>query len=215
MLVLGVGVRYRPVADGIVHCERCGGDRPYRRWSGRRFFHLLFVPVAPLDRTGEHVQCTICKTCYRVELLAVPTTGQMLTALAAGSRAAALAMLRAGNRASRPARRRAIQAIRSSGTPGYDDARLAADLGCCRPPGPAAARGRAAEAGPAVRALAVQLEAHAREWFLAEMVRIGLADGPLTDAERHAARRIAEHLGMTQAHAQDVIWLTEEAAPTG
>jgi tellurite resistance protein len=58
----------------------------------------------------------------------------------------------------------------------------------------------------------VQLAVPAREWFLAEAVRIGLADGMLSDDERHVAREIAAQLGMTPAQARGVIAMTEEGA---
>ena len=65
---IGSGIYYRTIASGIFHCERCGGDRPYRHRTGRRWAQFLGIPVMPLDRTGEHLRCTICRTCYRVEL---------------------------------------------------------------------------------------------------------------------------------------------------
>jgi len=97
-------VYYRAVAGGVFHCERCGGDRRYRQRSGRRWAALLGLPIFPLDRTGEHLQCAACRTCYRVELLAVPTIEQMHTALLGATTAAALAMLNAGGTASQAAR---------------------------------------------------------------------------------------------------------------
>ena len=60
--------------------------------------------------------------------------------------------------------------------------------------------------------MGAQLAVPAREWFLAEVVRIGMADGPLTDAERDAARAAGAGLGMTQAQVLGVITLTEQAA---
>jgi enoyl-CoA hydratase/carnithine racemase len=45
-----------------------------------------------------------------------------------------------------------------------------------------------------------------------EAVRIGLADGMLSDDERHVAREIAAQLGMTPAQARGVIAMTEEGA---
>ncbi len=44
------------------------------------------------------------------------------------------------------------------------------------------------------------------------MVRIGLADGQLSDEQRHAARQVAANLGLTAAHAYGVITMTEEGA---
>jgi hypothetical protein len=217
MLIVGTRVCYRVVGGGTFHCQRCGGDRTYRHRSGRRWFHLLRVPVLPLASTGDHLRCAICRTCYRVDLLAVPTTAQMQAALLAGTIAAALAMLAAGEPGSAVARRNAIDLIRAAGSPDCDEASLAAALGQSSSArgmtGPAAASWP--DDAPVLSELAVQFEMHAKEWFLANVVRIGLADGPLGAGELQVVRTIAGFLGMTAAQAQDVIWLTEEAAQAG
>ncbi len=86
LALVGSRVCYRTIGSGVFHCERCGGDRPYRHRSGRRWAHLLGIPLALLGGTGEHLRCTVCRTCYRVELLAVPTIEQMLVALLVGTK---------------------------------------------------------------------------------------------------------------------------------
>ena len=97
-----------------------------------------------------------------------------------------------------------MDAIKGAGIDDYDDAALDADLSS------AAVLGQD-RAGPLNR-LAIQLAVPAREWFLAEIVRIGLADGMLSDDERHAAQEVAAQLGMTPAQARGVISMTEEGA---
>jgi hypothetical protein len=216
---------------------------------------LFGIRLARLGGTGEHLRCAICRTFYRVELLAVPTIEQMLVALLAGTKAAVLAMLRAGGVGSPAARRRAVQMIRAAGAPDYHDGRLLAALADTggagtqgapgapeapggteapgavgvlpgpgvpglpgRPgPGQAVAGDDGPEVGlrPAVEAFAIQLEVPAREWFLARVVEVGLADGPLSTAEREVAGTVARYLGMTAAHGRDVIMLAEEAAQAG
>jgi zinc-ribbon family len=203
MLIFGLRVCFRTVGHGVFHCQRCGGDREYRHRSGRRWFHILFIPVVRLDKSGEHLQCTVCGVRYRTGVLAVPTAAQMEAALPAGTLAAATCMLLAGDTASGPARKRAVEAVRSSGMAGYDEAALDEDL--------AQATVGDGIAGP-LNTLAAQLAVPAREWFLADVVRIGLADGQLTDDERLAARQVAANLGLTAAHAYGVITMTEEAA---
>jgi hypothetical protein len=205
VVFLGFRFHFRITGGGSVHCQRCGGDREYRACVGRRWIHVFFVPVIPLDRIAEHVQCTICGTRYRSEVLVLPTSEQMLTALPAGTRAAVAAMVRAGDATSSLARARAIDAVRSAGLDSYDDAALTADLagdgtGCV---------------SDAVGRLALQLMMPAHEWFLAGIVRVGLADGQLSNDERLAAREIAAYLGMTPAQAHGVIWMTEEGAAAG
>jgi hypothetical protein len=208
LIIFGIRVICRSIGQGTFHCQRCGGDRGYRHKVGRRWFTLCLIPIIPLNKISEHVQCAVCGTRYRMDVLAVPTAAQMQAALPAGLRAAATGILRAGGVSSGPSRRRAIDAIRGAGLPDYDGAALDADL---------AALGASPQpghdlAGPLNR-LAIQLAVPAREWFLAGIVRIGLADGPLTDDERQAAQEIAAHLGMTQAQARGVIAMTEESAP--
>jgi hypothetical protein len=206
LIIFGLRVLYHTVGQGGFHCERCGGDRQYRHRAGRRWFTLLFVPVIPLAHVGEHVQCAVCGTRYRMAVLKLPTTAQMLAAIPAGLRAAAIIMLRAGGD-SAPARRRAIDGIKGAGLPDYDDAALDADLLVSAVPDQPGQ-----DLTGALNRLAIQLETPAREWFLAEAVRLGLADGMLSDEERHAAQQIAARLGMTPAQARGVISMTEEGA---
>ena len=201
LIIWGTRVFYRTIGRGAFHCRRCGGDRRYRLRRGRRFFMLFFIPVIPLSTAGEHVQCLSCRTRYHTDALALPTAEQMQAALPAGMRAAAAAMLRAGDPASPPSRRRAIDATTGAGARHYDAAALDRDL--ARPP---------EQVAPALRQVGAQLAVQAREWFLAEVVRIGTADGPLSDAERQAAQGVAADLGMTHAQTYGVISMTERAA---
>lgn len=217
MLVsLGPRVYYRTVANGVFHCERCGGDRPYRHRSGRRWAQLLGIPLLPLDRTGDHLRCAICRTCYRVELLAVPTAEQMQVALLSATTAATLAMLNAGGSASLVSRRRAIELIISAGSPKYGELDLQVALEHCIKPAEAElSRGPVPRLRDAVETLAIQLETYSKEWFLAKVVQVGLADGSLSAAERDVVGTVARYLGLSQARADNVIQLAEEAAQAG
>lgn len=200
MLILwGLRVIYRTLGRGVFFCRRCGGDREYRHRAGRRYITIFFIPLVPLMKTGEHVQCLTCKTRYVTEVLRLPTTVQMQVALIAGLRALAAVILRAGDPASPLARRRALDAVTGAGDDDYNEAALEEDL-----------EEPVDTAGPKISALGSQLQVEAREWCLAEAIRIALADGPLSGAERVAAEQLAAALGMTQAQAIGVIALTEQ-----
>ena len=201
LIIFGLRVFYRMIAQGIFHCRRCGGDREYRHRAGRRWFTLFFLPVIPLNAVGEHVQCTTCRTRYVTEVLSQPTTAQMQAALPAGMRAAVSAMLRSGDPASAVSRQRAIEAVIGSGVPNYDEAMLNADL--MQP---------FETIRPALNQVGGQLTIQAREWYLAEVIRIALADGPLLETERQAALAIGLDLGMTQAQVVGVVAMTEQSA---
>ncbi|MFI6516369.1 TerB family tellurite resistance protein [Spirillospora sp. NPDC050679] len=201
LLVFGLSAFFRTVSEGTFHCPRCGGDRAYRRRAGRRYLTLFFVPAVPLNRLGEAVECRACRTRFGPSVLRVPTARQMAAALPAGMRAAAGLVLRAGDPADHAARARAVEIVRGYGEEGYDDDAVEADLAL-----------RASFLEQEVARAGAQLAVEAREWFLAQAVRIGLADGPLGERERRAAHRVAELLGMSPAHALGVILTTEGAA---
>ena len=200
MLILwGLLVIYRTLGRGVFFCRRCGGDREYRHRAGRRYVTIFFIPLIPLAKTGAHVQCLTCKTRYVTEVLKVPTTVQMQVALAAGMRAIVAIILRAGDPASPLSRRRALDTVTGAGDKDYDEYALEADL--AEP---------ADRARVKIGAFGAQLQIEAREWCLAEAIRIAMADGPLTGPERAAAEHLAAALGMTQAQAVGVIALTEQ-----
>jgi hypothetical protein len=169
--------------------------------------------VIPLDRINEHVQCTACGTRYRVEVLAMPTTAEMKAALPAGTRAAVVAMLRAGDDRSASARACAVDRVRGAGLENYSDAALDADL--LGGHGLGKESGDGSELAAVLGTLAVQMTMPAHEWFLADVIRVGLADGQLSHEERYAAMEIAAYLGMTPAQAHGVITITEQAAAAG
>jgi hypothetical protein len=200
-IIWGLRVIYRTLGNGVFFCRRCGGDRGYRHRTGRRFITVFFLPLIPLTRTGEHVQCRTCKTRYVTEVLKLPTTAALQLSLAAGMRALVTAILRIGDPGSPLARRRAIEAVVGTGERDYDEAALDADL--AEP---------AESEVPKIVAFGSQLQVEAREWYLAEAIRIALADGPLTAAERAATGHLASALGMTQAQAIGVVALTEQNA---
>jgi hypothetical protein len=204
LIIFGLRVFYRTIAQGTFHCRRCGGDRQYRHRAGRRWFTLFFLPVIPLNSVGEHVQCTTCRTRYVMDALSQPTTAQMQAALPTGMRAAASAMLRSGDPNSPDARQRAIEAVTGAGLRSYDEAQLNADL---TQPFDAIR--------PALNQVGAQLTVQAREWYLANVIQIGMADRPLTDGERQAALAIGIDLGMTHAQTVGVIATTEQSAGRG
>ncbi|WP_433326158.1 zinc-ribbon domain-containing protein [Spirillospora sp. CA-294931] len=192
---------FRTISEGTFHCQQCGGDRTYRHRSGRRFFTLFFLPVMPLNSVGEVVECRTCKTRFTTSVLQAPTSQQLAAALPAGMRASVSLVLRAGDPSDAAARRYALELVRGYGERGYDENAINTDLNLA----PAYLHEEVSRAGG-------QLAVEAKEWFLAQVVRVGLADGPLTDGERQAVHQVAQSLGMSQAHALGVISTTEGAS---
>jgi tellurite resistance protein len=200
LLIFGLSVFFRTIGEGDFHCPSCGGDRHYRRRIARRWFTLFFVPVIPLNRVGEVVECRTCRTRFDPGVLRLPTASAMAAALPAAMRVAATAVLAAGDPADSAARARAVEAVRGYGDETFDDEALDRE--------PAWA---ADGAGDVIAQAGAQLTVEAREWFLAQAARVALAGGPIGARQRQVLHDIARRLGMTPAHAVGVISTTEGA----
>lgn len=201
LLFFGLLTVYRTVGEGTFHCPRCGGDRVYRRRAGRRWLSLFFVPVVPMWRLWHLVECRTCRGRYGVSALRTPTARQMEVALPAGMRAAVGLLLGAADPGDAVARARAVETVRGYGEPAYDEDALDADL-----------RLRHSFLEQEIVRAGDQLAIEAKEWFLAQVVRVALADGPLDERERNALHRIADLLGMSPAYALGVIVSTAWAS---
>jgi hypothetical protein len=201
LLIFGLSVYFRTVAQGMFHCPACGGDRKYRRRAGRRWISVFFLPVIPLNSLGEAVECRACKTRFNNSVLRLPTAVAMEEALPAAMRAAASLVLNAGDAVDTTARLRAVDAVRGYGEAHYGHDELAGDLDM-----------PADYLAEEITRAGTQLAVEAKEWFLSQVVRIALADGMLSHDEREALHLVADRLGMTPAHALGVIVTTEGAS---
>lgn len=54
---------------GVFHCPACGPGSNFRWRRVRRFFTLYFIPVIPLDKVGEFIECGQCKGTYETRVL--------------------------------------------------------------------------------------------------------------------------------------------------
>lgn len=63
------GITYSKGPPGEFHCPCCSGTRGYRHRRVRRFFHVFFIPLIPLNLAGEYVECADCKGTYKLEVL--------------------------------------------------------------------------------------------------------------------------------------------------
>ncbi|CAO0837790.1 Ditrans,polycis-undecaprenyl-diphosphate synthase ((2E,6E)-farnesyl-diphosphate specific) [Streptomyces microflavus] len=57
----GIRTVWDAVGDGAFFCPGCGGDRNYRRLTGRRRLTVLGIPLARRGETGPVVECAACR----------------------------------------------------------------------------------------------------------------------------------------------------------
>ncbi|MFF4171945.1 TerB family tellurite resistance protein [Streptomyces sp. NPDC001744] len=201
--VCGIRTSWNTVGDGEFFCEECGGDRNYRRRTGRRRFAVLGVPVLPRGRTGPVVECAACHTRFGTEVLGRPTTGRFSAMLRDGVHTAALAVLVAGGTGSRATLEQAVSAVRSAGFTECTAVQLVdlvealeADTGRFMPEVSPEGALLTIELHEALGPLAPHLEPSGRESILLQAARIALADGAYTPAETEVLGTVGDALAL-------------------
>lgn len=71
MLIFGTTGITKTSGTGTFHCPSCSAAQAYRMRRVRRFFTLYFIPLIPLDRVGEYVECGQCKEKYHARVLSL------------------------------------------------------------------------------------------------------------------------------------------------
>lgn len=62
--------------SGVFHCPQCCGQSGYRHRRVRRFFTLYFIPLIPLDKLGEYVECDTCAGTFQEGVLSYDPQGE-------------------------------------------------------------------------------------------------------------------------------------------
>ena len=194
LLVFGVRYLYSLVATGTFHCPVCEVDRTYRLRTPRAWFHLFWIPLVPLRRGEPIVECDVCRSRFRPDVLSVPTSEQFGELLSRGLRTAAAYLITAAE-AGPDALPRAVAVLQRSLGPGYTRELLEADLAAHRQGSDFSVLGR----------LAGQLDVLGKEQLLRGLaeLELAIADGREPDWSRLGD--VAAALGITPAHVHGIV----------
>ncbi|MFE3601213.1 TerB family tellurite resistance protein [Streptomyces sp. NPDC059096] len=214
----GIRTSWTTVGDGEFFCPDCGGDRNYRRRTGRRRFTVLGIPLLSRGVAGPVVECAACHAHFGTDALDHPTTLRFSAMLRDAVHTVALAVLAAGGTASRTVRETAVLTVRAAGFEDCTEDRLtdlvealAADTGrFVVDAGPFGAA-LAIELHEALEPLAPHLAPAGRESILLQGARIALADGVYSPAEREVLSIVG---GALQLRADDTARLLLAASGT-
>ncbi|WP_432104848.1 TerB family tellurite resistance protein [Streptomyces sp. bgisy091] len=216
--IYGIRTVWDTVGDGEFFCPRCGGDRNYRRLTGRDRLTVLGVPLLTRGSAGPVVECADCGTHLAPDALDLPTTTRFSAMLRDAVHTVTLAVLAAGGTTSRTVLETAAAVVRDAGLDDCSQEQLftivevlAAETGAGRG-GDAAAEACGAalaiELHEVLEPLAPHLAVPGREAVLLRGARIALADGPYSQAEREVLTTVG---GALQLCPSDTAKLLEAA----
>jgi tellurite resistance protein len=180
---------------GTFYCPRCDSPRNYNFKRVRRFFTLYFIPVIPLDKLGEYVECSACQGTYSPEILTYDPQDADLKLEAlffVAVKHVMIGMLLAdGEIDDDEVAMLQSQYEQMTGTQITEDD-LREEIAVVR-----AAGGSPIEL---VQRLAPQLNDSGKETVMRAAYAIATSDGSFDDSERLLLAQIGQALGLTRAH---------------
>jgi len=200
MIIFGTRGVTLKTGSGEFTCPQCNSQQPYNWRTVRRFFTLYFIPVIPMDKLGEYVECQNCKGTFRPDVLQYDPQAERNKARAEFAdhikRVSILTALADGDL--EDSEEEAIRDV-YQGLSGQtiDTATLQREI----------SQARQAQATPAAYAkrMAETLNEHGKEVVVKAALRVAMADGPLNVQEEQALDDLAAGLNMTQAHYRGIM----------
>lgn len=68
-IIFGTRVSHHQVGEGQFFCPKCQAPRAYKHKRATRYFTLYFVPLIPLGKLGEFVECQTCGVAFETAVL--------------------------------------------------------------------------------------------------------------------------------------------------
>lgn len=69
MIIWGSKGKKKTIDTGQFFCPRCGTLRPYQHKKLSKYFTLYFIPLFETKSIGEYIECQVCFTPFRTEVL--------------------------------------------------------------------------------------------------------------------------------------------------
>lgn len=203
-LIFGArGVTTTP-EEGQFYCPSCQTKREYGLKRVRRFFTLFFIPLIPLDKLGEYVECKSCKTTYNLSVLNYDPEAEAAAFQSQYYNAAKHVMVKmmlADGLADKAEVIQMQKRIEELFGTYIDDAEMLAEI--------EQAKNDGQNIEDYIQNIASNLNINDKEKILSAALSIALADGNFDQNERDLVVRLGKAMGLTDAHINGVIMESE------
>jgi len=195
VIIFGWKVVKKKLGTGVFFCPREGGDRNYTHRSARRWFHLFFIPIIPLNQLGDYVECSSCRNTYYPNVLKGKTAAQIQDVSTIAIRHVVVSMLLADGQIDPREREAGVTVVGRFASHPYSMADLENDL----------ANVQVSNLTDSLEELGAILNEHGKENVLTAAVYLAGADGHADRTEIDVARQIGKAMTMSGAHIEGTI----------
>ncbi len=200
MIIFGTrGITTTP-EKGSFNCPSCKSQQNYGLKRVRRFFTLYFIPLIPLDKLGEYVECSSCKDTYKTNILDYDPIANAKAIDAEYHEAikkVMIHMLLADGVIDDSEVDTILESYQKISGKTLERNALLAEI-------KAIEQSREGFSSALIR-LQGSLNDEGKEMVIKAALYVAMADGEFQDEEKVLLNRIGKDLGMTQAHIQGVI----------
>jgi len=200
MIIFGTrGITTTP-EKGEFNCPTCSQVRAYGLKRVRNCFTLYFIPVIPLNKLGEYVECSHCKDTYKADILSYDPAANSEACEAEYHLAIKKVMLHVllADGVVDDSEIESVQDIyqKLTGSPLYKN-NLLLDIEYIQ--------NNNEDLSQELIALQGRLNDEGKEMVITAAFHIAMADGEFQQEEQQLLAQIGSDLGMTAAHIQGVI----------
>lgn len=190
--------------EGQFYCPSCQTKREYGLKRVRRFFTLFFIPLIPLDKLGEYVECKHCKNTYNPSVLGYDPEAEAAAFQSqyyAAAKHVMVKMMLADGEADKSEVIQMQKHMEALFGTYIDDADMLAEI--------EQAKNDGQDIESYIQNIAPNLNVNDKEKILMAAVSIALADGNFDNNERNLVIRLGKAMGLTNAHINGVIMEAE------
>lgn len=69
MIIFGSRAKNKTLDEGQFFCPRCQAQRAYKHQQATRYFTLYFIPLIPMGKMGEFIECQGCGAAFEMSVL--------------------------------------------------------------------------------------------------------------------------------------------------
>ena len=69
MIIFGTRPKTKTVGTGQFYCPRCQSQRAYERKQLQQYFALYFIPLIPVGKGSEFIECQTCGAAFELSVI--------------------------------------------------------------------------------------------------------------------------------------------------